>query len=624
MSMVLIYALSATIFMMVFLVVGLAYIIKLRRRIYKISQENSSFKTLCDIIKTPIWFKDENLKITWVNKFYAKMFDRSRASIYGLTDKELSPSKLSDGYIRDDLYVKESRKPYVYRENEKSGMWFETTKFPLISDEGNLYGLGGIAFNITAIKKSENLMHSMVYNDYLTGIPNRLFLSVEITKLLSVAKENNTKLAVIGIDLDNFKDLNDLYGHSVGNEILKKTAQKLKLYTSDKGMVIGRLGGDEFVVVIPNVKDDEYINQTCNDVRKLINTFYDICESNITINISVGVSIYPDNCDNYEDLMRQTDMAVHTAKSRGRNCIVFYDEEIGKANFKRINIEINLKPAIENDEFSLYYQPKVSVDGKDILGFEALLRWNSKELGFVSPADFIPVAEQSDLIVSMSDWVMRKAMVQNLKWKKQFGTMYPVAVNLSAKQIHKPDFLSKAIKLIEELNYPPEYLELEITESMLMSKDSDSRKSFETLRGMGVKISMDDFGTGYSNLSYLSSFPLDKLKIDRRFVTDIDSSKGNQQIVNAIIMLAQAFNLSLIAEGVEGGKELKYLQSKGVDVIQGFYFSKPLPPEQVYDFVNDVKNGVWISKVHDSFEKLDDHYSDKIGKKESTSVTVNK
>ncbi|SFP57812.1 EAL domain-containing protein [Ruminobacter amylophilus] len=159
---------------------------------------------------------------------------------------------------------------------------------------------------------------------------------------------------------------------------------------------------------------------------------------------------------------------------------------------------------------------------------------------------------------------------------------------------------------------------------MLMSKDSDSRKSFETLRGMGVKISMDDFGTGYSNLSYLSSFPLDKLKIDRRFVTNIDSSKGNQQIVNAIIMLAQAFNLSLIAEGVEGGKELKYLQSKGVDVIQGFYFSKPLPPEQVYDFVNDVKNGVWISKVHDSFEKLDDHYSDKIGKKESMSVTVNK
>lgn len=612
-----VYILSTIIFMMVFLLIGLMYVIRLKRKLFKLMQENNSFKTLCDIVKTPIWFKDENLKITWVNKFYAKMFDRSRSSIYGLSDKELSPAKLSDGYIRDDLYVKESRKPYVYRENEKSGMWFETTKFPLISDDGTLYGLGGIAFNITAIKKSENLMHSMVYNDYLTGIPNRLFLSVEITKLLSVANETNTELAVIGIDLDNFKDLNDLYGHSVGNEILKKTAQKLKVYTSGKGMFIGRLGGDEFVVVVPNIKEDEYILQTCEDIRKLINTFYDICESNVTINVSIGVSVYPKDCDNYEDLMRQADMAVHTAKSRGRNCIVFYDKEIGKANFKRINIEMHLKPAIENDEFSLYYQPKVSVDGKQILGFEALLRWNSKELGFVSPADFIPVAEQSDLIVAMSDWVMRKAMVQNLLWKKQYGVIYPVAVNLSAKQIHKSDFLKKALDLINELNYPPEYLELEITESMLMSKDSDSRRSFEQLRSMGVKISMDDFGTGYSNLSYLSSFPLDKLKIDRRFVTDIDTSKGNQQIVNAIIMLAQAFNLSLIAEGVEDGNELKYLQSKGVDVIQGFYFSKPLPPELVYDFVDEVNKGVWINKVHDSFTQLDKKYGEKITETEA-------
>ena len=598
MSDVSVLILSVTILVLVLIVIILSMSIKKqRRKLVSMSRENSSFKTLCDLIKAPIWFKDQDFKMVWVNKFYAQMFDRSKASIYGLTDKELAPAKLAEGYYRDDLMVKESKKPYVYRENEKTGLWFETTKFPLLEENGNCYGLGGIAFNITALKKSESLMHSVVYNDYLTGISNRLSLSVEITKMLTISKENESQLAFICIDLDNFKDINELYGHSVGNEILKKIAQKLKKYASDKGILVGRFGGDEFAVVVPNLKSYDYVTNVCEDIKKHVNSIYDIFDSNVTINISIGVSIYPKDCDNYEDLVRQADMSVHVAKEQGKNRIVFYDEEIGKANFKRIKIEMNIRSALDNEEFVLHYQPKVSVDGKSILGFEALIRWNNSELGFISPCDFIQVAEQSDLIIHISDWVLRKAMIQNLQWNKQYGKMYPIAVNLSAKQIYRMDFLPKVLSVLEELNYPPQYLELEITESMLMSKDDASRASFEKLRSMGAKITMDDFGTGYSNLSYLSNFPLDKLKIDRRFITDIGNNKENQQIVKAIIMLARAFDLSLIAEGVEKIDELQYLQSMGVDVIQGFYFAKPLAPDTVYDFVKSVESGDWAEKV---------------------------
>lgn len=605
MSVILVYTSIVVISVLALIVLVLMLRLKkLEDKYLKISLQNRSFRTLCDNVKSPIWFKDADLKMTWVNSFYAKMFDRSRSSIYGLTDQQLAPPRLAAGYERDDLLVKQTRKPYTYRENEKSGVWYETTKFPLLTEDGKLYGLGGIAFNITTIKKSETTMHTMVHNDYLTGVPNRMFISVEITKLLSDARENSTKLAVVYVDVDNFKDLNDMYGHSVGNEVLKKIAEKLKKFASEKGLVVGRLGGDEFVVVIPNVSDESYIGETSESILRYVSGKYDIGEADVTVTVSLGGSVYPTNCDKYDDLMKQADMATRAAKLRGKNRIVFYDTVIGTENIKRINIEMNLKQAIMNEEFELYYQPKVTSDGRRLAGFEALLFWNSTRLGFVSPVDFIPVAEQSDLIIALSDWVMRKAMSQNLKWRKQYGVIYPVAVNMSAKQIYHADFLSKTLQMLEDLDYPPEYLELEITESMLLGKDNKCREAFEKLRAMGVTISMDDFGTGYSNLSYISNFPLDKLKIDRRFITNINENKENQQIVNAIVMLAGAFKYSIIAEGVETIEELDYVKSKGVDVIQGFYFSRPVAPGDVYEFVDKVNRGIIRQKVEEDGKRL--------------------
>ena len=576
--------------LVIILALAIMYI-RLHVKYKKLSRELYDFKTLCDVIQSPIWFKDKNLKLTWVNKFYAMMYDTDRESLIGLTDRDIAPKKLVDLYVRDDEYVLASKKTYKYKENEKAGLWYETTKFPLLDKNNNLYGIGGIAFNITAIKKSEKMLHNLVHNDYLTGISNRLFLSVEVTKRLAAADEGHYKLAVILLDLDNFKDLNDLHGHIVGDEILKEMANRLKKYTSEKELLLGRFGGDEFVVIIPEVYNEQIIKTTCEEIRVILKDNYQVFGAAFAVEASMGIGVYPDNSRDYEGLVRHADMALFYAKQHGRNSIVQYSDAIGNANMKRIKIESRLKGAIERGEFFLYYQPKLTADGKQLAGMESLLRWNNQDLGYVAPGDFIPIAEHSDAIIEIGDWVLRNAMLQNLQWKSKYGEMFSIAVNLSAKQIKQPDFLSKLLNLLDELNYPPKYLELELTEGMLMANDEHSLKIFEKLRSIGIKVSLDDFGTGYSNLGYLSNFPLDAVKIDRRFVTDINEIPEKQQIVSAIIQLANSFNLSLIAEGVETLSELNYLQEKGVTVIQGFYFSKPLPANDIIEFVRSVREG---------------------------------
>jgi diguanylate cyclase (GGDEF)-like protein len=577
---------------LVLVIIALIAYYRLKAKCNKLVRENNDFKTLCDIIQTPIWFKDKNLKFTWVNAFFSLSYDRDRDDIIGLTDRDIALKKLADIYVRDDEYVLASKKAYKYKENEKAGLWYETTKFPLLDLGGELYGIGGVAFNITSIKKSEQMLHNLVHNDYLTGISNRLFLSVEVAKKLAAADEGFYKLAVILIDLDNFKDLNDYNGHVVGDEILKQIAERLKKYASNKNLLLGRFGGDEFIVIIPEVYSDNEIKNTCEDIKEIFKEKFNIYDSSFAIEASMGIGIYPDNSRDYEGLIRHADMALFYAKQHGRNSVVRYSDSIGSANMKRIKIESRLKGAIERQhEFFLHFQPKVSSDGTKVVGLESLLRWNDNELGFVSPGDFIPIAEQSDLIIDIGDWVLRNALLQNLQWKSTYGEMFNIAVNLSVKQIKQPGFFDKLVNLLEELNYPAEYLELELTEGMIMANEFDPRSIFEKVREIGVKVSLDDFGTGYSNLGYLSNFPLDTVKIDRRFVTDVQDIPEKQQIVNAIVQLANSFGLSLIAEGVENIQELNFLKSKGVDVIQGFYFSKPLPPNKVIEFINSVREG---------------------------------
>ena len=585
-----IIAVTCSLVLLFALIVCARILVIQKKTIRALRKQNAEFITLCDLIQAPIWFKDSDLRLTWVNQFYALMFDKDRSYFVGLTDRDIAPKKLVEGYVRDDMYVLESKNVYRYRENEKAGLWFESVKFPLVGEDGNSYGVGGIAFNVTAIKKSENMLHKLVHSDYLTGIPNRLSLSVEGAKYLSESDAAGQKLAFILVDIKNFLSVNKMHGHVVGDEILKITAERIKNALSDFAAFVGRFSGDQFLVMLKNCNDAEVIDNAVASIQNEIGNQYQIFGGAFAVSVSVGISIFPEHGMDYETLIRNADVALLAAKRSFDQNVMTYSEVMGMGTNKRVLIENKLSGAVARGEFYLYYQPKVCEETKRIKGIEALIRWNSPDFGKLMPNDFIPIAEDSDVIVTISDWVLKTALEQNLSWKEKFGEMYPMAVNLSRRQISKPDFLTKIVNLLEELNYPPKFLELELRETVLSHADVRILKDFGHLREMGVKISVDDFGTGLINITNLKTFPLDCIKIDKCFISNISKSQEKQQIVDAIISLAKTFKLSLIAEGVETGIELDYLRQSGIADIQGFYFAEPLNVEAMTDYIEHKKN----------------------------------
>ncbi|WP_406039818.1 putative bifunctional diguanylate cyclase/phosphodiesterase [Succinimonas sp.] len=585
-----IIAVTCSLVLLLALIVCARILVIQKKTIRALRKQNAEFITLCDLIQAPIWFKDSDLRLTWVNQFYALMFDKDRSYFVGLTDRDIAPKKLVEGYVRDDMYVLESKNVYRYRENEKAGLWFESVKFPLVGEDGNSYGVGGIAFNVTAIKKSENMLHKLVHSDYLTGIPNRLSLSVEGAKYLSESDAAGQKLAFILVDIKNFLSVNKMHGHVVGDEILKITAERIKNALSDFAAFVGRFSGDQFLVMLKNCNDAEVIDNAVASIQNEIGNQYQIFGGAFAVSVSIGISIFPEHGMDYETLIRNADVALLAAKRSFDQNVMTYSEVMGMGTNKRVLIENKLSGAVARGEFYLYYQPKVCEETKRIKGIEALIRWNSPDFGKLMPNDFIPIAEDSDVIVTISDWVLKTALEQNLSWKEKFGEMYPMAVNLSRRQISKPDFLTKIVNLLEELNYPPKFLELELRETVLSHADVRILKDFGHLREMGVKISVDDFGTGLINITNLKTFPLDCIKIDKCFISNISKSQEKQQIVDAIISLAKTFKLSLIAEGVETGIELDYLRQSGIADIQGFYFAEPLNVEAMTDYIEHKKN----------------------------------
>ncbi len=585
-----IIAVTCSLVLLFALIVCARILVIQKKTIKALRKQNAEFITLCDLIQAPIWFKDSDLRLTWVNQFYALMFDKDRSYFVGLTDRDIAPKKLVEGYVRDDMYVLESKNVYRYRENEKAGLWFESVKFPLVGEDGNSYGVGGIAFNVTAIKKSENMLHKLVHSDYLTGVPNRLSLSVEGAKYLSESDAAGQKLAFILVDIKNFLSVNKMHGHVVGDEILKITAERIKNALSDFAAFVGRFSGDQFLVMLKNCNDAEVIDNAVASIQNEIGNQYQIFGGAFAVSVSIGISIFPEHGMDYETLIRNADVALLAAKRSFDQNVMTYSEVMGMGTNKRVLIENKLSGAVARGEFYLYYQPKVCEETKRIKGIEALIRWNSPDFGKLMPNDFIPIAEDSDVIVTISDWVLKTALEQNLSWKEKFGEMYPMAVNLSRRQISKPDFLTKIVNLLEELNYPPKFLELELRETVLSHADVRILKDFGHLREMGVKISVDDFGTGLINITNLKTFPLDCIKIDKCFISNISKSQEKQQIVDAIISLAKTFKLSLIAEGVETGIELDYLRQSGIADIQGFYFAEPLNVEAMTDYIEHKKN----------------------------------
>jgi len=430
-------------------------------------------------------------------------------------------------------------------------------------------------------KRTRQLEHQAFY-DPLTELPNKALFQKKLEKSLENADKSKKKLALLFIDLDRFKQINDSLGHHVGDEVLRLVAQRL-LLTIAINDTLSRLGGDEFTLIIENIENLDRVKKSAQKILDALSEPIEINGTSFYISPSIGISIYPEDGD-IVNLLKNADAAMYKAKDEGRNNYQFYSSEMTQEALDKVMLQGSLRQAIENDEFIVYYQPQVDAKAHKVVGLEALVRWVHPQDGIVSPADFIPLAEETGLIVDIDKIVMKKAMEQVALWHKKDMYHGTLSLNLAAKQLAKPTCLEFLQSRLQEYSFDPSWLELEVTESDIMQHPTEAIAKLEKIHSLGIRISIDDFGTGYSSLSYLKRFPIDKLKIDQSFVRDIPENEDDVAIVRAVIALGNSLGMSLIAEGVETQEQKEFLVENGCSKIQGYFYAKPMVAKELEKF----------------------------------------
>jgi diguanylate cyclase (GGDEF)-like protein len=430
------------------------------------------------------------------------------------------------------------------------------------------------------------LQHQATH-DMLTGLPNRVLLHERITRFVGHARQTGQGIAVLFIDLDRFKSINDSFGHSIGDALLTAVASRLRSAVRDSD-VVARLSGDEFVVVLSGITEKEDVESVAKKVLGEISRPYDVEQHELCITGSIGVSVYPRDGDTSDMLLRSADAAMYCAKDQ-TGSVKFYSRALGAHVNEHIVLESSLRQAVDHQEFEVYYQPQVDIKSGRINGVEALIRWRHPKLGMISPDRFIPLAEETGLIVPIGEWVLRTACAQVKAWHVAGFSDLTVAVNFSARQFQKNDLFDLVRGILDETKLDAEYLEIELTESLLM-KDSDvTVQTLRRLKEMGSIMALDDFGTGYSSLSYLRRFPIDVVKIDCSFIRDVTNNLDDALLTKAIISMAKSLNLKTVAEGVETEGQLNFLKENQCDTFQGYYFSRPLPADDITAMLFDKK-----------------------------------
>ena len=448
--------------------------------------------------------------------------------------------------------------------------------------------VNNLALTLSAREKelqitNDNLLYSSNH-DELTGLANRRYFLNELDFSIQEAKKNSKKVALLFIDLDYFKDINNTLGHNVGDLLLQIVATRLEELLDDLGMLV-RLGGDEFVILVDNFFDEIMIENLAVNIRNLFKEKFEVLDSSLNVTASIGISIFPDNSSSGVELLKQSDLAMYHAKELGRDNYCFFSKELSNILERKMNIINSLKESLEDkSEFTLLYQPKISAYSKKMVSIESLIRWNSKKLGYVYPSSFISIAEETNMIISLGEWILKKACSDFQKLIDLGFDLNHISINISLIQLQDGNFFSILNRVIDETKIDPKKIELEITESFIAT---DSKKALEILskiREKGISLAIDDFGTGYSSLSYLKKLPITRLKIDKSFVDDIPNSQESIAIAKAIISLAKSFGIAITAEGVENKEQLDFLINENCDEIQGYYFSKPITFEELKSF----------------------------------------
>jgi diguanylate cyclase (GGDEF)-like protein len=458
--------------------------------------------------------------------------------------------------------------------------WIMARGAPQRDAYGDIVALCGIAQDITDRKLVEKRVQFLAYYDSLTGLPNRTLLQDRLAQAIAGAHRRNEHAAVLFLDLDRFKIINDSLGHGVGDLLLKSVAERLKRQTRDQDTVC-RMGGDEFIVVLSTIRDQAEAAIVAGRIVCAMDADFVIQGRTLKVSCSLGISIYPEHGTDSETLIKNADASMYGAKETGRNRFLFFTKEMNAKVLERSILEHDLRLAIERNEIFLMYQPQAEIRTGKIVGLEALVRWQHPVLGLVQPDKFIHVAENSGLILPIGDWVLRSACSQIHDWQAEGLPPVTVAVNVSPMQVHQENFREHVQQALSETGIAPQYLELELTESLLTKNATVMFSVLNEMKKMGVKLAIDDFGTGYSSLSQLRQFPVGKLKIDRSFIRDVETSPDAAVIATAVISLAKTLNLKVIAEGVETEGQLAFLRSHDCDEMQGYYFSRPLLGEDI-------------------------------------------
>lgn len=504
------------------------------------------------------------------------------------------PSKISKLFLDKmaELYENSDNISFEYSISEvESVKYFEAR---LVLNDTQILA---IIRDISEKKRTDEKITKMAYYDKLTGLPNSLYFKNELEQKLSVATSTKSQYSIVFIDLDRFKHINDSFGHTVGDQLLKLAVSRLQncfnqcLFLRDEGKskleLFARFGGDEFILLL---KDNNQTNVTSRLAQYILDNFtrpFQLEKTEIYVTPSIGISVSPKDGKDVDTLVKNADAAMYHSKKMGRNTFNFYDSIMNKNSHELIELESKMRKAFEQRHFVIYYQPQVSVQSGKVVGAEALIRWIDPEIGLIPPSQFIPIAEEIGLIEDLGNWILENACCQMKTWLMNTIDLNSVSINLSAKQFRDASLIRSIEGILRKTELPPHYLDIELTESMIMFDEPNPIETLNALHDLGLKLALDDFGTGYSSLSYLKDFPMDYLKIDRSFITHLEVNSVDRNIVKGIISMAKALQLTIIAEGVETKEQFEFLQNIDCDIIQGFYFAKPMPADEFEIFYKE-------------------------------------
>ena len=551
-------------------------------------RQQSELQNLVNYSPVLISMQDLEGRLLLANRSYIATFSPHDSNLTGQMLKDTMPDYVASKSIEADRTVLATRFPVEFEFDmpDHTGSWrnFKTIKFPLdYLDTKETFGIGGFATDITELRDAERQLLMAAKHDLLTGLPNRVLIYDMGAELISNARKNKSKMALLFFDLDRFKPINDTYGRDVGDQLLKEVSKRL-VETSREGDIVGRLSGDEFIALISNIRSIDIIESAALMFISRLREPYLLDDLEIRMSPSIGISQYPEDGHDIDKLIQCADAAMRHAKNTGRNQYEFFSAAIVKNGARIFILEQEMRSALEDDLFQLAYQPIVEAHTGDLTAVEALIRWPRLNGDVRMPNEFISAAETSGLIITMGDWVIKRACKE---FEERIALGMPpvkVAINISASQFRSPNFVDNLLGLIEMSTMGHEWLELEVTESTVMSRIDEAAKILSTLKEKGFSVSLDDFGTGYSSLSMLARLPIDKLKIDRSFVTQIETEARSMAITETVVALGHKLGMSVVAEGVETISVFSRLQTMGCNHFQGYLFSRPLPSNELVNW----------------------------------------